>query len=505
MKFKLLLLLFLPLAATQLIAQPPSVTAARAYRQAHEHEIIKEFAELLSVPNVASDAVNIRRNAELIARMLGQRGVKTRLLEAEGAPPVVYGEIVTPGATRTLVFYAHYDGQPVEPEKWTSGAPFQPTLYSAALEAGGKKVTPQPGQPLDPEWRLYARSSSDDKAPIMALAAALDALKAGGVALSVNVKFFFEGEEEAGSPHLAEIAAKHGELLKGDAWIICDGPVDQSRRQQLFFGVRGVAGLDITLYGPRRELHSRHYGNWAPNPAMMLARLLASMKGDDGRVLVEGFYDGVEPLGEAEKRALAEAPDNDAALRRELGIAWTEGRGRRLIELINLPSLNVRGLQSASVGATGRNVIPSSATASIDIRLVKGIDHRRAVDLVVEHVRRQGYHVVEAEPDEVARRTHPKLARVVRRGGYNAARTPMDLAVSRAVIRAVEEARGPVVKMPTLGGSVPLYVFTDTLKAPVIGVPIANHDNNQHSADENIRLQNLWDGIEVMAALLTMR
>jgi acetylornithine deacetylase/succinyl-diaminopimelate desuccinylase-like protein len=492
-------------ATMQAVAQPPSVTAARAYRRANEQKIIAQFSELLSIPNVASDAANIRGNAALIVRMLGQRGVKTRLLEAAGAPPVVYGEIVTPGATRTLVFYAHYDGQPVEPEKWRSGAPFQPVLYSAALEAGGRKITPQPGQPLDPEWRLYARSSSDDKAPIMALAAALDALKAGGVALTSNIKVFFEGEEEAGSPHLSEIVEKYGELLNGDAWIICDGPVDQSRRQQLFFGVRGVAGLDITVYGPRRELHSGHYGNWAPNPAMMLARLLASMKDDDGRVLIEGFYDGVEPLGEAEKRALAEAPDNDAMLRRELGLARTEGGGKKLIELINLPSLNVRGVESASVGATGRNVIPSSATASIDIRLVKGIDHRRAVDLVVEHVRRQGYHVIEGEPDEAARLAHPKLARVVRRGGYNAARTPMDLAISRAVIRAVEEARGSVVKMPTLGGSVPLYVFTDILKAPVIGVPIANHDNNQHSADENIRLQNLWDGIEVMAALLTMK
>jgi acetylornithine deacetylase/succinyl-diaminopimelate desuccinylase-like protein len=504
-KHKFLSPLILLTAAAQLIAQPPSVTAARAYRQSHEQKIIGEFSELLAVPNVASDAPNIRRNAELIARMLGQRGVKTRLLEAAGAPPVVYGEIVTPGATRTLIFYAHYDGQPVEPEKWTSGEPFRPALYTAALEAGGRKITPRPDQPYDPEWRLYARSSSDDKAPVMAIVTALDALKAGGVGLSVNVKFFFEGEEEAGSPHLAEIVAKHGELLKGDVWIICDGPVDQSRRQQLFFGVRGVAGLDITVYGPRRELHSGHYGNWAPNPAMMLARLLASMKDDDGRVLVEGFYEGVEPLGEAEKRALAEAPDNDAALRRELGLARTEGGGKKLIELINLPSLNVRGVESASVGATGRNVIPSSATASIDIRLVKGIDHRRAVDRVVEHVRRQGYHVVEGEPDEAARLTHPKLARVVRRGGYNAARTPMDLAVSRAVIRAVEEARGPVVKMPTLGGSVPLYVFADILKAPVIGVPIANHDNNQHSAHENIRLQNLWDGIEVMAALLAMK
>src|SRR5262249_36221201 len=189
----------------------------------------------------------------------------------------------------------------------------------------------------------------------------------------------------------------------------------------------------------------------------------------------------------------------------ELGIAWTEGAGERLIELINLPSLNIRGFLSSSVGATARNVIPSTAIASIDIRLVKGVDHVKAVDRVIEHIRAQGYHVVESEPDEATRLKYPKIARVIRQGGYNASRTSMDLPISMAIVAAVESARGAVIKMPTLGGSVPLYIFTDNLKTPCVGIPIANHDNNQHSANENILLQNLWDGIETMAALMTMK
>jgi acetylornithine deacetylase/succinyl-diaminopimelate desuccinylase-like protein len=221
--------------------------------------------------------------------------------------------------------------------------------------------------------------------------------------------------------------------------------------------------------------------------------------------LIKDFYDGVEPMTETERRAAASAPDNDAALRRELGIARTEGAGKSLIELINLPSLNIRGFLSSSVGATARNVIPSTATASIDVRLVKGLDYVRAVDLVIEHIRAQGYHVIESEPDEAARLKYPKIAKVIRQGGYNASRTSMDLLISKEIIAAVESARGSVIKMPTLGGSVPLYIFTDNLKTPCVGVPIANHDNNQHSANENIRLQNLWDGIEMMAALLTMK
>ncbi len=491
--------------ANHIFAQSsPAAVAARSYRQAHEHEIVGEFVNLLSIPNVASDEANIGRNAELISQMMEKRGVKPRLLEVPGAPPVVYGEIVTPGATRTLIFYVHYDGQPVEPAKWAGGEPFKPTLRNAAIEAGGKEIPfPAKDRKFDPEWRLYARSTGDDKAPIIAICAALDALRQSRIALTSNIKFFFEGEEEAGSPHLEKIVEKRRDLLKADAWLICDGPVDQTRQQQVYFGARGVTGIEITIYGPRRELHSGHYGNWAPNPALMLAKLLSSMKDDDGRVLIKGYYDGIESLSETERRAFEEAPDNDAMLRRELGIARTEGSGKRLIELINLPSLNIRGFSSSSVGATARNVIPSTATASIDIRLVKGLDHGQAVERVVEHIRAQGYHVVESEPDDATRHQHPKIARVLRQGGYNASRTSMELPISRQIIAAVERARGRVIKMPTLGGSVPLYIFTDNLKTPTIGVPIANHDNNQHSANENIRLQNLWDGIETMAALLT--
>jgi acetylornithine deacetylase/succinyl-diaminopimelate desuccinylase-like protein len=492
--------------AHQALSQAPAASAARSYREAHEHEIIEEFANLLSIPNVATDATNIGRNARLISQMLEKRGVKTRLLEIPEAPPVVYGEINTPGATRTLIFYLHYDGQPVEPAKWVGGDPFKPILRSASLEAEGRDIPfPAKDRKFDPEWRLYARSSGDDKAPVIAICAALDALRANNIPINSNIKFFFEGEEEAGSPHLEKIVEKYRDLLKADAWLICDGPVDQTRRQQIYFGARGVTGIELTVYGPRRELHSGHYGNWAPNPAMMLAKLLASMKDDDGRVLIKGFYDGVEPLNETERRAFSEAPDNDAMLRRELGVAWTEGAGKRLIELINLPSLNIRGFLSSSVGATARNVIPSTATASIDIRLVKGLNHAKAVDRVIEHVRAQGYHVVESEPDEAARLKYPKIAKVIREGGYDASRTSMDLPISKDIIAAVESARGSVIKMPTLGGSVPLYIFTDNLKTPCVGVPIANHDNNQHSANENIRLQNLWDGIETMASLLTMK
>jgi acetylornithine deacetylase/succinyl-diaminopimelate desuccinylase-like protein len=455
------------------------------------------------MPNLARDTANIRVNASAVSAILERRGVKTRLLETPGAPPVVYGEIVTPGATRTVVFYAHYDGQPLDPKEWAT-PPWQPVFRDRPLEKDGRIVQlPATGR-IDPEWRLYARSASDDKAPVIAIASALDALKSAGTALHQNVKFVFEGEEEAGSPHLAEILRSNAALLRSDVWLICDGPVHQSRRQQIVFGARGMAFLDITIYGANRELHSGHYGNWAPNPAMMLARLLASMKEDDGRVTIKNFYDGIAPLSDTERRAVAEAPDVDRELMQELALGRTEGGGKKLVELLNLPSLNVRGMSSARTGAGASNVIPSTATATIDVRLVKGITTGMAAQRVIDHIRSQGYYIVESEPDAQTRMGHAKVAKVVVGSGYNASRTSMDLPISQMVLIVAEGARGKVVKLPTMGGSVPIYMIEEILHAPTILVPIANHDNNQHSFNENLRIQNLWDGIELMAALLAM-
>ena len=500
-KIAILVLALLRAAEAQ---QNPAAAAARSWREAHERAILTEFTDLLAMPNLARDESGIRRNAAAVSAMLEKRGVKTRLLEAAGAPPVVYGELAAPGATRTLIFYAHYDGQPLDPKEWAT-PPWQPVFRNAPLERNGDLVALPASGKINPEWRLYARSASDDKAPIVAIAAALDAMKAARISPRSNLKFVFEGEEEAGSPHLAEIIGKNKGLLASDLWLICDGPVHQSRRQQIVFGARGITGVDITVYGPSHELHSGHYGNWAPNPAFMLARLLASMKDDDGHVMIEHFYEGIEPLSETEKRAVAEAPDVDRDLMREFWLGRTEGGGKKLVELLNLPSLNVRGMSSARTGAQASNVVPATANATIDIRLVKGITKELAVRRVIDHIKGQGYFVVEGEPDAQTRMAHPKVARVtVDRGSYNASRTSMDLEMSQLVLRTAESARGPVIRLPTMGGSVPLYMMEEILHAPTILVPIVNHDNNQHSFNENLRVQNLWDGIELMAALLGM-
>jgi acetylornithine deacetylase/succinyl-diaminopimelate desuccinylase-like protein len=507
--FKNVLVLALLLPA-QITAQTNVQLSVRDYRRTNEHRILKEFIELLSVPNIASDNPNIRKNATFILEMMKQRGLNPRLLEAktQNVPPAVYGEWKTPGAQRTLVLYAHYDGQPTDPKQWTGSAPWQPVFRSAALEAGGKAISPlATNEAINPEWRIYARSASDDKAGVMAILTAFDALKAKGLALSSNIKFLFEGEEEAGSPHLAAIIGLHKELLEADAWIICDGPVHQSGKKQVVFGARGDTNVDITVYGAKRPLHSGHYGNWAPNPALLLTRLLASMKDEKGQVTIAGWYDDAEPLGQAERRAIAAAPQYDDELKHQLGLAQTEGEGKSLLELISLPSLNINGISSGDVGSLARNIIPTTAAAVLDLRLVKGNDYKRQVQRLTEHIRKQGFHIVDHDPTDQERAQYPLLARLVHRtGGYNAERTKMDLPISLMVVGAVQSTvPDPIVTLPTSGGSLPLSIITENLKTVTMSVPIANYDNNQHAENENLRLRNLWDGIETFAALMTMK
>jgi acetylornithine deacetylase/succinyl-diaminopimelate desuccinylase-like protein len=479
-------------------------SAARSYRVAHEAAILSEFADLLSIPNIASDNSNIRRNATALVTMLERRGVAARLLELEGSPPAVLGELKTPGATRTLVLYAHYDGQPVDPSQWAT-PPWSPTLRSKPLVDGGSVIPfPRDGERASSEARLYARSSGDDKASIMVMLAALDALRSAKLRPSVNVKFFFEGEEEAGSPHLEKMLERHRDALNADAWLFCDGPNHQSGQQQLQLGVRGVTGLELTVYGPTRPLHSGHYGNWAPNPGALIANLIASMRDDDGRIKVAHFYDDVRPISVSERKAIRAVPPVDAELRRSLGLARTEATDAPLAERIMLPALNVRGIQVGAIGDQAANVISTEARASFDFRLVPNQTPERVRALVNAHIERQGYFITTDSVTMAMRLAHPRIARVRWSvGGYPASRASMDQPFAQAVARAVADGIGkrPLV-LPTMGGSGPLYLFEQVLHTPIIILPIANFDDNQHGANENLRIQNLWDGIEVYSGVV---
>lgn len=472
------------------------------YRSEHESQIVTELAELVSVRSVAADRAGLAAAADLLVRRLEDRGFEATQWTVPGAAPLVFGTLRGSKAKRTVVFYAHYDGQPATPPQWSSD-PFVPTMHKGLPATEANQVDWKAAQSaLDPQWRLFGRAVADDKASIVAFLAAFDALKAAGRKPSVNVKVVWEGEEEAGSAHLAEILRDHQGMLGSDLWLIGDGPVHQSGKAMLYFGARGVLGLRMTVYGPIKALHDGHYGNWVPNPAALAAQLIAQMRAPDGTILIPGFGAGVRALRPQERGAIAQLPSVDASLEREFGIGAPEGHEGLALSLMR-PALNVRGLRSGQVGDASANAIPTDAEISIDFRLVPDQTPQTVRTVVERFLRSTGWTVVANTPDEAARLAHPRLVRVEWESGYPALRSSMSGAAAHAVIASdTRAARGSVALMPMIGASVPLYLFMEIFHEPVIGLPIVNHDDNQHAANENLRLGNLWSGIQTYAFML---
>jgi acetylornithine deacetylase/succinyl-diaminopimelate desuccinylase-like protein len=468
--------------------------SVKAYISQHRQEIMREFEEFLAIPNLASDAPNIEKNADALMAMLQKRGLQVQLLRVENAPPVVLAVLPGDPAKHTVTFYAHYDGQPVNKADWKQD-PWKPTLVGKAGSASGASID-------DPETRIYARSAGDDKNSILELLTALDALRAIHVSPSVNLKFFFEGEEEAGSPHLAAILSRYAPQLDSDLWVICDGPTNQDGEPQLVFGSRGVVTVQITAFGASRPLHSGHYGNWSPNPIVELAHLISRLRTTDAEITIPHFYDSVRPLTASEQAALKNVPNIDQQLKTELALGHTEGHGT-LAEQILKPGLNLDRIEGGGSGPNPANAIPSSATAYIDFRLVPRQTPQIVKQLLEDYLRALGYFVVSKAPTVEERAQHARVLQVVWGAGYPPQRTQMEAPVSQAFIAAAKTVTGnSLVLLPTLGGSTPSFEFEQQFKKPVIGVPTANYDDNQHAANENLKLKNLWDGIALFAGVL---
>jgi acetylornithine deacetylase/succinyl-diaminopimelate desuccinylase-like protein len=473
------------------------------YRIAHEAAIIGQLDELTRIRSVAADPAGLAAAADRLQMLLLERGFKaTKLSAGSGTAPVIFGALSTPHARRTVVFYAHYDGQPVTPSQWNSD-PFVPVMRSGPLNSGEHGIDWKNARPpFDPEWRLFGRAASDDKASIVAFLAAFDALKASGRKPSVNIKVAWEGEEERGSTHLAETLRKNEALFAADLWLIGDGPVHQSRRPMIYFGARGTASVEATVYGPIRALHDGHYGNWVPNPAVMAAALIAEMRDEDGMILIPGFADDVRRLTPSEQAAIDNLPPVEAALKREFGIGRSEG-DEGLTASVMRPALNIRGIRSGQVGEAHTNAIPTDAMISIDFRLVPDQSPHAVRAKFESFLRAGGWTIVADEPDVATRLENRRIVRLEWEPGYPALRSDMSTPTARAVIAAAgKAAQGSVAVLPMMGGSVPIYMIADIFKVPVIGLPIVNHDNSQHAADENLRLRNLWDGIETYAAMM---
>jgi acetylornithine deacetylase/succinyl-diaminopimelate desuccinylase-like protein len=487
-------------ASAAVADEAKAVAAAESHVAKNEPAIIAELRELLALPNVATNQADIRRNAEHLVGMLEKRGIKARVLETPGAPVSVYGQLPAKGAKRTLLFYAHFDGQPVGPESAWKSPPFEPVLRDGKLEDGAQVTSWSDARhPLPDEARIYARSSSDDKGPIVAMLAAIDALKAAKIPLSANLKFFLEGEEEAGSPNLARTLEEHRELLKSDLWIFGDGPIDPRGMPRLSLGVRGVVGFRLTVYGAATSLHSGHYGNVAPNPAARLAALISSMRAPDGRIAIDGLE---VPQPTPDARELARSAFDTAGMLESAGVSATES-GLDYGESILRPALNVTQLLYGGSGEQ-RNAIDPEATAGFDLRLVPGMTVESARKAIETHARGQGYVLLDAAPTADQRLKNPRLAHFEwGDDGYPAAMSSPDQPGVARAIEVLKRATNDEVRVPPLmGGSLPIAPIGEVLGAPFVIAPIVNADNNQHAPNENLRMKEFRRGISLYAALL---
>ncbi len=490
-------------AAANAIAEPLPVESIRRLTDESRNAAIALFREFLSLPNDANYPDDILRMVEWMEDAFAGRGFSVQRIATAGSP-LLLAERRTAASLPTVLVYLQADGQPVDPTAWLQEDPFTPVLKAATPEGSYERVPWDLMQDrFDPDWRVFARSASDSKGPMTQFMVAMDLLDRAGFELPYNLKVIIDTEEEMGSPHLPAAVNGNRELLAADLLLIFDGPPHPSNRPTVGFGARGIVTVTLVSHGPVVPQHSGHYGNFVPNPAFHMSRILASMKSQDGVVTIPGFYDGVE-IDDATREVLAAVPDDEQQILADMGLIAPDAVAATLQEAIQYPSLNIRGLSAGWVGDESRTIIPATATAEIDIRLVKESDHEYLLHLVRSHIVELGYHVIDHEPTMAERLEHASIVSFSHEFSYNAYRSDFDAMAGRMARAGMRHLYGeePIL-IRTSGGSVPISPFVETLDLPAAKVPTVNIDNNQHSPNENIRLGNFIEGIAILMSVLS--
>jgi len=500
---KKLVSLLLILICFQAIGQSISQEKLKQLTDQNWQHGLSLLTDIVSMPNNAVFPEQIEVNIEWCENEFESRGYTSERLATDGIPLLLV-EKKQAGATKTALFYFHMDGQAVDLSKWFQPDPYKPVLKEINEKGTWDEISMDKlKSEYDPNWRIFARSTSDDKGPVAMFLTAWDALEQESISPDYNVKVILDFEEEQGSPRLPAAVVKYKEKLAADMMLIMDGPRHTSNEPTLSFGARGIADLTLTTYGPKFPQHSGHYGNYATNPALLLSQLLASMKDQNSRVTIPGYYDGIT-LTASEKEILSKVPDDESAIQRKLGIGRTDNVGNSYQESIQYPSLNIRGLESAWVGKEARTIVPATAIAEIDVRLVPESDPERLFGLIRKHIEDQGFHIVTGDPTDEDRMKNPKIVKMIYSISYQAFRTPMDSETGTWLRSAMKRAFGKdPVQIRISGGSIPISPFVDALGIPAVTIPTVNADNNQHSPNENIRLGNYKEGITTIMSILT--
>lgn len=502
-----LLLLTLMVSSISANAQSLSAEEYEELSLKHTRKSMMELYEFLSIPNNALVDGNVEKNLEFLHAAFKKRKFETRELPSS-SKTAFFGERLVDEDLPTVLFYMHFDGQPVDPAKWDQDDPYKPVLKEPNDDGTFSEVSSvllNAPKFLD-DLRIFARSASDDKGPIIMFLAALDALKDSKAKPTFNMKIILDPEEEQGSKSMVDAIENYGDLLKADHMVIFDGPVHDSNLPTLTFGCRGIAAFELTVFGPRTPQHSGHFGNYAPNPALRLSQLLASMKDDDGRVTIPGFYDGINLTPEI-REILAAVPDNIEQIHKRVGIAEADKVGSNYQEAMQYPSLNIRGMSSGWVGDAARTIVPDKAVATIDIRLVPETDGIKLLRLVRKHIQDQGYYIIEKrDPTEEERKTYGKIARFDYDADaiWKAFNTPLDSPTGQWLYKSLKNVhQKEVARIRLAGGSVPIAFFVNGLEIPAVLVPLVNPDNNQHSPNENLRLGHYRNGVKTILGVLT--
>lgn len=432
-----------------------------------KEEHLEALFTLLKQPSISTLNIGIEECADLLLNLMTEAGVDARLMDT-GGHPVVYGEYSRPENTRTILFYGHYDVQPADPLDLWHSDPFTPTIR---------------------DGKIYGRGTGDNKGQLIAHVLAVKTLLEQNGSLPVNVKFLFEGEEEKGSVNLASFVENNKELLKADIAYTADGPMEADGQPTVTLGNRGLLYSEVTAQGADRDNHSGNKGNIAPDPAMALMNLVRSMINEDGNVLINGFYDGLVPPTSDELDYLRSIPFNPDKTAQVIGMKSLNMTNEEYYtNLCFRPTFTIAGFESGYTGEGTKTIIPSKAKMKLDMRLAPSQDPDILFKAVKKHV---------DAFDSLCEITIEKLS------GVKPSKTPLSHPLVQQIIDSVEVAydKAPIV-LPALGGTGPMYVFTDILGIPSVTVPYANVDEDNHSPNENMGLKEFYWGIQASCSTI---
>ncbi|OGL69044.1 MAG: hypothetical protein A3J27_05330 [Candidatus Tectomicrobia bacterium RIFCSPLOWO2_12_FULL_69_37] len=441
-----------------------------AYIDRNFGRFVEELAAVCRIPSVSAQKKGLDDCARHLVGAMKEIGLDARAMPMGGAdnPPLVYGRLDAPGARRTLFIYGHFDVQPPEPLDAWDTPPFEPTLK---------------------DGRMYGRGTGDNKGQFLAHLKAVEALQRSGRGVPVNLRILLDPQEEIGSPMLEAFVTSHADLFRADFGYNADGNAAEGNVPLLSFGNRGSCYVEVRVRTARRDVHSGQFGGPMPNAAWRLVEFLQTLRDASGRPAIEGFFENVLPPTEADRRALAAIPFNKEAWKKEVGVAEEAGPpGMGYFEKIMFqPTLSICGLTSGYGGPGTKTVIPSQASAKIDMRLVKNQTPPEIFEKFRAHARRRGFGDLEA----------------VQLLTYHPSKTPLDHPMSEAVIAAVREVFGKEPLLyPVTGGSNPSYIFNEILGIPMVKVPYGNYDEANHAPNENLDLDFFRRGIKTSAKVI---